>query len=124
YSDRSLVDKGYIDSLVSGTTGTSGNLYILTSITTTPVTLTNDDYVVLVDTTTSKTINLPLSPNNGQAYKIKDKTGNALDNNITVSGNGNDIDGNASYTIDTNYGGVEVVYSSGDGEWYTLSFIN
>jgi len=67
------------------------------------------------------TFTLPAAPATGQAYKIKDN-GNGLTNNITIDGNGNNIDGASTATINTNYGAFEIVF---DGtEWWTLSFIN
>ena len=57
------------------------------------------------------------------AFKIKDK-GDALANNITIAGNGNNIDGAANATINTDYGALNLMYSLSDDEWYTLAFIN
>ena len=50
------------------------------------------------------TITLPLSPNNGDTYIVKDGTGIAsMSNGITISGNGNLIDGQPSYPINLPY---------------------
>ena len=86
---------------------------------------TGSSYVVLVDTSiVGATINLPANPIDGQAFKIKDKSGNALTNNITLQATGDDIDGASTATLNTDYGALEVMYSSADDEWFTLSFIN
>jgi hypothetical protein len=101
--------------------GEDNNTYAVTAITAS-TTLTPTEYVVVVDTSVSpQTVTLPASPNEGQAYKIKDN-GNALSNQITIAGNGNNIDGASTASINTDFGALEVVYTS--GEWYTLAFIN
>ena len=80
-------------------------------ITTTPFTILDGYYVSLVDTGTTKTVNLPANPILGDTYQVKDFTGQANSNNITVSGNGRNIDGSANYTISANYGSVVVVFN-------------
>ena len=42
------------------------------------------------------TMTLPSSPLGGESYEIKDSTGSAATYNITVSGNGKNIDGNST----------------------------
>ena len=102
--------------------GEDNNSYAITGITS--ATLTASEYVVLVQTSgATQTVTLPSSPADGQAFKIKDR-GNALTNNITISGNGNNIDGSSTATINTDYGALELVYSSDADEWFSLAFIN
>ncbi len=113
---------GIIKTVAGSELGDANNLYDITGITS--ATLTTAEYVVLVQTSgATQTVTLPASPVNGQAYKLKDK-GNALTNNITVNGNGNNIDGASTATINTDYGALELVYSLSDVEWYSLAFIN
>lgn len=51
------------------------------------------------------TINLPSSSlTTGQQYTIWDQGGNCGTNNLTISGNGNNINGAASIVINSNYG--------------------
>lgn len=69
------------------------------------------DYVIGVNTSAPRTITLIGSPTTGQMYRIADITGSAATNNITVSGNGSNIDGAASKIINTNYGSIDVVYT-------------
>jgi hypothetical protein len=105
--------------------GESNNIYNYSGITSSAITATTDStYVLLVDSSSNAvTVTLPVSPFDGQAIKIKDKTGNALTNNITVfSADG--IDGSTSALLNTDYGALEVMWSGDDSEWYTLSFIN
>jgi trimeric autotransporter adhesin len=78
-------------------------------------TLTDADYVYMV-TAGSTTVTLPASPTEGQQFVIKDRDGNASGGSpITIAGNGNDIDGNASIVLKRRYGSFTLVYS--DTEW-------
>lgn len=78
-------------------------------------TLTSADYIYLVNAV-STTITLPAAPTAGQVHVIKDTTGNASNATpITIAGNGNNIDGNASIEIRRNYGSFTLVYNG--TEW-------
>lgn len=59
----------------------------------------------------STTVTLPASPNTGRVLIIKDGKGDAAANNITVAGNGKNIDGSANLTISTNYGVSRIVFN-------------
>lgn len=74
-------------------------------------TLTNSDDFVGVDTSAARTITMPSAPSTGKRWTIKDKTGTAAAFNITVSGGGHNIDGSASYTINTNFGSIDLIYN-------------
>ena len=65
---------------------------------------------VLVDSSSSRTINLPNSPSDGRVFFIKDAGGLAGTNNITVTTPGGVvlIDGAATYTMNVNYGSLTV----------------
>ena len=78
------------------------------------------DYIVAVTSTAAaRTITLPAASanNTGQVYYVKDESGAAATNNISVvvSGGGT-IDGASSITIDANYG-LLMFYSSGSA-WF------
>jgi hypothetical protein len=79
-----------------------------------------DTFVILeVDTTAARTINLPLAANvaNGRIYIIKDITGTANTNPITVQRQGADTyDGATSKIIDSNYGS-QMVFGDGSSKW-------
>lgn len=76
-----------------------------------PYTTVPQDAVILVDTSSARTI-IPLaSPTTGQRHIIKDNVGSAGTNNITVTPSGKNIDGAASYVISTNYGSICIVYN-------------
>lgn len=78
-------------------------------------TLDSTDYIYVVNAVPS-TITLPAAPTTGQVHFIKDGTGNATGANpITIAGNGNNIDGNASVQIRQRYGSFTVVYNG--TEW-------
>lgn len=83
-----------------------------------PYTALTTDYVILVDSSSARTINLIAAPVTGTTFRIKDNSGLAGTNNITVSGNGNNIDGAASYTISSNYDSIDVVYNG--TQWNVL----
>ena len=71
-----------------------------------------------VDTTTSVQITLPQASgvSDGRFYVIKDITGLASTNNVTIVPNGTDeIDGdNSNYVLDTNYGEITFVSNGAD----------
>ena len=76
-----------------------------------PVTITKTQVLVYVDTSSARTVNLPAAPDVGEIHIIKDDTGGAAANNITVQGNGANIDGAASITIAVNRASRMLVYS-------------
>jgi hypothetical protein len=93
----------------------------VTSITSgdSPYTATTADRLIAANTSGGAiTVNLVGSPTAGRMFFIKDVSGNAGTNNITVSGNGNNIDGSASYTLATNYAAITVVYTG--SQWSIL----
>ena len=95
-------------------------LTLATSVITTSATTTANDYHLAVETSSvAPRITLLASPLDGRTYIIKDIDGNASVNNITVDGNGNNIDGAATQTISTNYGSLTIIYNSRKGVWYT-----
>lgn len=110
--------------LISGTTSVASTVStkFITSVgrrvrvTTTTAAVYNataSDYLINVGTLAAPcTINLPASPTTGDTYIIKDANGSAGTNNITVSGNGVNIDGGfASIAIMTNYTQAMFVYN-------------
>lgn len=89
----------------------SGRIVNVTSPGAYPYTALTTDYLILVDTSSARTINLLGSPTSGRTYVIKDNVGSAAANNITVNGNGSNIDSAASYTININYSSITVIYN-------------
>lgn len=71
------------------------------------------DVVVVLNKTVgaATTVTLPASPNTGRILIIKDGKGDAAANNITISGNGKNLDGSANLTISSNFGVSRIVYN-------------
>lgn len=77
------------------------------------------DYIIQADSTSAGfTITLPASPTTGDTYIIKDIGGVAVTNNITISGNGNNIDTTSTYTMNINNQSITVVY--GSSKWLII----
>lgn len=78
-----------------------------------------NDWVVLVDTTSARTINLPNLPTAGRVFVIKDATGSAGTNNISVTTPGGTvtIDGSTTYTMNVDRGALTVMF---DGTNYQV----
>jgi hypothetical protein len=76
------------------------------------------DYLILATSSAARAITLPTAPPDGTTFIVKDKTGTAGTNNITVAGAVN-IDGAATNVIATNYGHVKYTYSTTATLWYT-----
>lgn len=74
--------------------------------------LNTDAIIGVTSTAAARTITMPASSLvTGQRWTIKDESGAASGFNITVAGNGKNIDGAANYVISTNYGSVDLYYS-------------
>lgn len=78
-------------------------------------TLATDDYIAVTLLAAPLTVNLPTTPVLGDEYVIKDTTGNAATSNVTVSGNGNNIDGAASFTLSQPYAAATFTFAG--GQW-------
>lgn len=93
-----------------------------TIVTTTPYNVLADDYVITVQLSVpgASTVTLPLSPSTSNSYIIKDGTGDAASNNITIDGNGNTIDGQATFVINDAYGALEIIFNG--TEWNGIGF--
>ncbi len=92
---------------------TSGAALQIAARTITGATYTVDGYgpdqAILVNRASPATITLP-SPRAGRRLLIKDSSGNASTNNISILHHSSDlIDGYSSFTLATNYGSIELV---------------
>ena len=67
------------------------------------------------------TVKLPANRWDGRVCIVKDSKGDAGANNITVDGNGVNIDGGATDTIATNYGCRWYRYDGALGRWETIA---
>ena len=81
-----------------------------------------DEYYIGVTTTTGvRTITLPpaATVGTGKIYIIKDESGGAGTNNITIDANGTEIiDGSLTQVINTNYGKFSII--SDGSNWFTF----
>jgi hypothetical protein len=93
--------------------GSGSSVSAFTSVTTTPYVVLSSDGFLSVDTSTAKTIQLPNTTTTGRVIIVKDATGNAAANNITVTTVGGivNIDGATTYPISINYGSASFIWS-------------
>jgi len=91
-----------------------------TAVATSPYVVTATDYYISVDTSSARTIQLPNSPTTFRTFIIKDRTGSAAANNITVTTVGGAvlIDGSTSQLINQNYGSINILWNSTSYEVY------
>lgn len=83
-------------------------------------TLTGDDYWLgVTDTSVARTVTLPTAVGRvGKAFVVKDESGLAGTNAITVDGSGSEtVDGSSSVSISANYGSVRLM--SDGSNWLT-----
>lgn len=78
------------------------------------------DYYISVSTALVSTIQLPNAPATGRIFVIKDRTGSANANNITITTVGGAvlIDGAASQVINVNYGSATLAFNGTSYEIY------
>lgn len=127
-SGNSVALDGYVDLQVAGTTvaaviPTSDGYYQFASFYGTNYKVTNPlitanyqvsarDCIIGIGTLSNIiTVTLPASPKIGDNYTVKDVNGSATSFNITIAGNGHNIDGSSTSLISSNYGAVEVVFT-------------
>jgi len=75
--------------------------------------LATDQYLSVNSSAGVVTILLPNSPAKGTVYVVKDSTGSALTNNITITtvGGAINIDGSTTYVLNLNYEAISLVYN-------------
>ena len=117
------VDKN-IKTVSGAALGDKNNIYSHSAVTTSVLLTTGSSYVILVNNSAPVTITLPATPLNGQTFKIKNISGSAVTNIITVAGNTHNIDGSPTGLINTDYGALELMYDTTLTAWYSLAFIN
>jgi hypothetical protein len=86
-----------------------------------PYTVTTNDYFISVDSSGgAHTINFPNAPRTNVTYVVKDRTGNAGANNITLTTPAATIlfDGSATYVMDSNFASVQLIYNGTSFEVY------
>lgn len=84
----------------------------VTDVTTPTYTALATDYMLCVDTATNAVIITLPSGILGTVYMIKDCSGDADTNNITIQGSGGQlVDGSSGATINTPHGSVQLVFN-------------
>lgn len=99
----------------------SASTFEVTSVAADTVIGPSDTFVYLaVDTSATRQITLPLASgvSTGRIYVVKDISGTAEANNITVVTQGSDtLDGESSQVLNSNYGSW-LILGNGTDEWY------
>ncbi len=112
------LDRAEVQGLI--TTSLAENVATWSEITSSPVTLTSNSRNI-VDTTSAKTLTLPLTASMGDEIRILDGTGNASTYNITVARNGHKIQGGTSnLVIDVDRAGIGLVYYNVAQGWILI----
>ena len=94
----------------------SGVRYDSVAVKTTTATLDNQDsYVICQGGGSAFTVTLPASPTNGEFFAIKRASTMSAD--LTISGNGNNIDGQSTIILESAGAAVSVVYDSTGDQW-------
>ena len=86
-----------------------------TNVNTSPYTILITDYYLSVDCSGGAiTLNFPNLPSANQIWIVKDRTGSAATNNITITTLGGTLtfDGSTSYVIENNYQAINVLASA------------
>lgn len=105
-----VVGTGKFTSVLT-TAGRIKNLRRITAAGAVTVLLTDEVIVIAQTVGAAITVNLPVSPETGRTYAIKDGVGDAAINNITVEPDGvATIDGSGNFVINVNYGSVDVTW--------------
>ena len=97
---------------ISANSGASTINY--TAVSTTPyVVISTDDFLGVNTSVVAITVELPNAPTTGRLFTIKDSTGNAFVNNITVTTVGGvvDIDGATSFVMVADYESISVIFN-------------
>jgi hypothetical protein len=83
--------------------------------------IASDYLIAYTSLSTGRTVTLPAaSTMTNKSIVIKDESGNAGANNITIDGNGSEtIDGSATKAINANFGSI-TIYSNGSN-WFVIS---
>lgn len=104
-------------SITFESTGGGGGM---TNVAVSSNTTANSNYGYIVNANAATTITMPASPSVGDAVFVIDASGNASSYNITIDGNGSNVDSWPQMIVDTDKTAVEFMYVRA-GEWYVSS---
>ena len=95
----------------TGATGATGGLVVpVTNVVTTPYNVLTSDYMMSVNVGGASSVVLPISVR-GTVFVVKDDSGVASVNNITITATGANIDGALSQVINANRGSYTMVFN-------------
>lgn len=94
---------GFIEKLAAALQQSEGAPLVLTAAGPYTISGTTRNYIVKQAVPAAFTINLPASPSDGFLASILDGLGDAATNNITVNGNGHNINGAATFVMNFGY---------------------
>ena len=110
FAPQQIINDNDVINVGSGSIGGNPSPVTVTNVTTPTYTALATDYFLCVDTATNAvTITLPTGIL-GTVYIVKDCSGDASTNAITVNGTGQLVDG-SSATIDTPYGAIQFIFN-------------
>ena len=121
-TDYTIPDNGFVILLYDGSnwrlssSGGSGGM-IWQTISSATNAVTQHGYIMNV-ASSAFSLTLPGSPDDGDIVGFKSVNSTTYD--ATIDGNGNNIDGSATITLEDADGGI-LVYSSGTGEWHLIT---
>ena len=98
-------------------TQSAGQQWALETARSNPFTITDTTVFIEITNAAATTVKMPAASAVGDWYVVTDPLGQAGSNNITVDGNGKNINGASTYVISTNYDSVRVLYTG--SEWIT-----
>lgn len=103
---------------VTGDTRLFGGQVVKTTTVTTTYSILSSDYVIFADPSGGAfTITLPNAATQaGMIFRVKDSSGTASTNNLTIDTAGGNIDGSATFVISTNYAAAE--FCSDGTNWF------
>lgn len=96
----------------------TSKLQVISNPVSSPYNITTEDVVLIPNHAGTFTVNLPVAPTAGTTIYIKDLAGVATANPISVVSAAN-IDGAGSYSINTNYSAIRVLWTG--STWAILS---
>lgn len=91
-----------------------------TNVAASPYVVLATDYYISVNTGSAITVQLPNAPTTGRLFTIKDRTGTASANNISVTtvGGAVTIDGQTTYKLSSNFGAIDLLFNGTSYEVY------
>lgn len=117
---NNVIDGLRFNSTVDSLVLTSGFTKHRTGVGANYTVLTSDHLIGVTDTSAPRTITLPNSGRlQGMEIIVADESGAAGTNNITINGNGSNINGAATATISTNYGEMRLYWTG--SQWKARS---